>query len=185
MSRFIDEHIRFQNWTFNKWGRRLLIVTFPVFFILFFLFAPGWWGYQRFSMPMGLGGTAGRCLGLFTSASGVALYLWTIVLFAKAQGTQVPLAPTKSIVASGPYAVSRNPMVTSAIIMVCGAGVLLNSWSFMLAGLVIPIPYLIYIKLVEEKELEARFGEAYLAYKKSTPFIVPKIGRWRPPVARR
>ena len=105
----------------------------------------------------------------------MALYLWTIVLFAKAQGTQVPVAPTQKVVTSGPYAVSRNPMLTSAIIMVCGAGVLFNSWSFLLAGLMIPIPYLIYIKLVEERELEARFGEEYLSYKKSTPFILPKM----------
>jgi protein-S-isoprenylcysteine O-methyltransferase Ste14 len=175
MGRYIDLHTRWQKRKFNRWGRGILVVTFPVVFILFFLFAPGWWGSQRISMPMGLGGTAGRYLGLFISASGGALYLWTIVLFAKAQGTQVPVAPTQRVVTSGPYAVSRNPMVTSAIVMVCGAGVLLNSWSFILSGLVVPTPYLIYIKLVEEKELEARFGEEYIAYKKSTPFIVPKM----------
>ena len=175
MNRYIDQHIRFQKRAFNKWGRGVLIVTFPVLFILFFLFAPGWWGSHRFSMPMGLSGTAGLYVGLLISASGVALYSWTIVLFAKVQGTQVPIAPTQRVVTSGPYAVSRNPMLTSAIIMVCGVGVLFDSWSFMLAGLVIPVPYLIYIKLVEEKELEARFGGAYLSYKKSTPFIVPKM----------
>ncbi len=175
MNRYIEQHIRFQKRAFNKWGRGVLIVTFPVLFILFFLLAPGWWGSQRFSMPMGLGGTAGWYVGLLISASGVALYLWTIVLFAKAQGTQVPVAPTQKVVTSGPYAVSRNPMLTSAIIMVSGAGVLFDSWSFILAGLVIPALYLIYIKLVEEWELEARFGEAYLSYKKSTPFIVPKV----------
>ena len=127
---------------------------------------------------MGLAGTAGWYVGLFVSASGVALYMWTIVLFARARGTQVPIAPTQRVVTSGPYAVSRNPMLTSAIIMVFGAGVVLNSWSFILAGLVIPTPYLIYILLVEERELEARFGEEYLAYKQSTPFIVPNLRSW-------
>ena len=175
MNRFIDQHIRFQKQAINKWGRGALIVTFPMFFLTFFLFAPGWWGSRHFLVPMGLGGTAGWYVGLPISASGVALYLWTIVLFAKARGTQVPVAPTQEVVRSGPYGVSRNPMVTSAIIMVCGVGVLFNSWSFILAGLVIPIPYLIYIKLVEERELEARFGEEYLSYKNSTPFIVPKM----------
>ncbi len=175
MSRYIDQHIVFQRRTFSKWGRRALIVTFPVLFILFFLFAPGWWGSQRFSMPMGLGGTVGWYVGLLIAALGLALYLWTIVLFAKAQGTQVPVAPTQTVVTSGPYAVSRNPMLTSAIFMVSGAGMLFDSLSFILAGLVIPAAYLIYIKLVEETELEARFGEEYLSYKRSTPFIVPKI----------
>jgi protein-S-isoprenylcysteine O-methyltransferase Ste14 len=35
----------------------------------------------------------------------------------------------------------------------------------------------LYIKLVEEKELEARFGEDYKNYKEATPFIIPKLGR--------
>ncbi len=175
MNRYIDQHIRFQKRAFNKWGRGVLIVTFPVLFILFFLFAPGWWGSQHFLMPMGLSETAGSYVGWPITASGVALYLWTIVLFAKAHGTQVPVAPTQKVVRSGPYGVSRNPMLTSAIIMVCGVGVLFNSWSFILGGFVIPIPYLIYIKLVEERELEARFGEEYLSYKNSTPFILPRV----------
>jgi protein-S-isoprenylcysteine O-methyltransferase Ste14 len=175
MNRYIDQHIRFQKRAINKWGRRALIVTFPMFFLTFFLFAPGWWGAQHFPMPMGLDGGAGWYFGLPIAASGVALYLWTIVLFAKAQGTQVPVAPTQKVVRSGPYGVSRNPMLTSAIIMVCGVGVLFNSWSFILGGLVIPIPYLIYIKLVEERELEARFGEEYLSYKNSTPLILPRV----------
>ena len=179
MNRYIDQHITYQNRKFTRWGRGVMIVTFPVLFISVFLFTPGWWGSQRFPMPMGLGGTAGWYLGLSIAASGAALYLWTLVLFAKAQGTQVPVAPTQRIVTSGPYAVSRNPMLTSAIIMVCGAGVLFNSWSFTLAGLLIPTAYLLYVKYVEERELEARFGEEYLAYKKSTPFIFPGLRSFR------
>jgi len=33
---------------------------------------------------------------------------------------------------------------------------------------------LIYIKLVEEEELEARFGKKCLEYKRRTPFIIPR-----------
>ena len=32
---------------------------------------------------------------------------------------------------------------------------------------------LVYLKLIEEKELEMRFGQDYLEYKKNTPFILP------------
>ena len=174
MNRYIEQHIRFQKRKFTKWGRGIQIVSFPVLFIAFFLFAPGWWRYQQVSRPMGLHAT-GWCLGVIITALGGALYLWTIALFARAQGTQVPVAPTQRLVTSGPYAVSRNPMLTSAIIMVCGGGVVLDSWSFMAGGLAIPTVYLVYIRLVEERELEARFGEEYLAYKSSTPFIVPRI----------
>lgn len=175
MNRYIEQHIRFQKRTFTKRGRGIQIVTFPVIFISFFLLAPGWWAHQQVSMPMGLDEATGWRLGVIITALGGALYLWTIALFAKAQGTQVPVVPTQRLVTSGPYAVSRNPMWTSAIIMVCGGGVMLDSWSFMAGGLVIPMVYLAYLKVVEERELEARFGEEYLSYKRSTPFIVPRL----------
>jgi len=31
-----------------------------------------------------------------------------------------------------------------------------------------------YIKFIEEKELEARFSQEYIRYKKRTPFLIPK-----------
>jgi protein-S-isoprenylcysteine O-methyltransferase Ste14 len=30
-----------------------------------------------------------------------------------------------------------------------------------------------YLKLIEEKELQMRFGSEYIEYKKKTPFIIP------------
>jgi protein-S-isoprenylcysteine O-methyltransferase Ste14 len=175
MNRYIEQHIRFQKRRFTKWGRGLQIVTFPVLFIGCFVFAPGWWAHHRVSMPMGLDGATAWCLGAPITALGGALYLWTIVLFAEVQGTQVPVCPTQTLVTSGPYAVTRNPMLTSGIIMVCGGGVVLDSWSFIAGGLVIPAAYVLYSKAVEERELEARFGEDYLSYKKATPFIIPRL----------
>jgi protein-S-isoprenylcysteine O-methyltransferase Ste14 len=47
--------------------------------------------------------------------------------------------------------------------------------SFSAVGLAIiyPVGILIYIKLIEEKELEERFGSEYLEYKRRTPFLIP------------
>jgi protein-S-isoprenylcysteine O-methyltransferase Ste14 len=36
---------------------------------------------------------------------------------------------------------------------------------------------LTYIKVVEEREMVARFGEEYLAYRRSVPFIIPRLRR--------
>jgi protein-S-isoprenylcysteine O-methyltransferase Ste14 len=36
---------------------------------------------------------------------------------------------------------------------------------------------LAYLKRLEEGELTERFGEAYLAYKRETPFIIPRLPR--------
>ena len=34
---------------------------------------------------------------------------------------------------------------------------------------------LTYIRLVEEREMVARFGEEYLAYRRRVPFIIPRL----------
>jgi protein-S-isoprenylcysteine O-methyltransferase Ste14 len=39
--------------------------------------------------------------------------------------------------------------------------------------LIFSVIILLYIRFIEEKELEIRFGDEYLAYKKRTPFIIP------------
>ena len=38
---------------------------------------------------------------------------------------------------------------------------------------------LVYLKRLEEGELAERFGEAYLAYRREVPFIIPRLARRR------
>lgn len=168
------------NWQQKKrstLNRTLLIIIMPVLFFgfIFLVVAPAVFLPERSIVSLGLTHPWELCIGLPLCILGSALYLWTIILFAKAKGTQVPLVPTQQLVTTGPYSITRNPMVTGVIGVVTGVGIMLNSLTVILVGLVVPVIYLIYIKLVEEKELEARFGEAYSAYKKRTAFIIPKL----------
>ena len=115
-------------------------------------------------------------LGLPIATTGLALFFWTVTLFLKiGQGTQMPFIPTQKLVTTGPFAYCRNPMYLGVILWVTGLGIILNSPSFILSGLIVPFLYLIYMKAVEEKELEARFGREYLEYKKKVPFLIPSI----------
>ncbi len=58
-----------------------------------------------------------------------------------------------------------------------GVAAWLGSISAIGLGLIYPAGILIYIKLIEEKELEERFGPEYLEYKKRTPFLIPGVGK--------
>jgi protein-S-isoprenylcysteine O-methyltransferase Ste14 len=62
-------------------------------------------------------------------AAVVGLHLWCVVLFAKAKGTGVPFNPPPQLVARGPYAWTRNPMLVGLFAGVVGIGLLVGSVS--------------------------------------------------------
>jgi protein-S-isoprenylcysteine O-methyltransferase Ste14 len=64
-------------------------------------------------------------------------------------------------------------MTLGTIIAYSGVAILVGSYTALLAVFIFALMLLAYLKLIEEKELEMRFGEEYLEYKKNTPFILP------------
>lgn len=92
------------------------------------------------------------------------------------KGTPLPLVPTKVFLNTGPYRYTRNPMTLGAIFWLSGWAVLANSPAALFGGVTLfVIIGICYIKLVEEYELEQRFGTAYQKYKKETPFLIPGL----------
>ena len=62
-------------------------------------------------------------------------------------------------------------------VLAIALGLITGSTFATLAAVLCIIPsHLIFIKYFEEKELELRFGESYLEYKKTVPFLIPKFG---------
>ncbi len=111
---------------------------------------------------------------------GSSLALWTVYNFYKARGSPVPLNPPKELVTTGLYSWVRNPMLLGWFILLFGLGILLNSISllFIFTPLFILINVL-YVEIVEEKEMEKKFGQQYLKYKESVPMFVPRFGKRR------
>ena len=108
---------------------------------------------------------------------GLFFMIWSVGNFIKAKGTPVPFNPPKILVIAGPYAYTRNPMMTGLFGLLFGLGVLWNSimLTFVITPLIVIIAVL-QIKKIEEPELEMRFGSDYQDYKKRVPMFVP---RWR------
>lgn len=111
---------------------------------------------------------------------GSSLSLWTVYNFFRARGSPVPLNPPKKLVTTGLYSHIRNPMLLGWIIMLFGVGILLNSISliFILTPLFI-LTNILYLKTIEEREMERKFGQEYLEYKKSVPMFIPRFVKRR------
>jgi len=90
-----------------------------------------------------------------------------------ASGTPFPMIPTKKLLVIGPFKYCRNPMTLGTILAYSGIVVMVGSYTSLLSVVLFTMILLTYIKLVEEKELELRFGQEYLDYKIDTPFIIP------------
>lgn len=131
---------------------------------------------KNFDLPTKIADPLNFYLGFPIAILGFCLFAWTIWLFLQVgKGTQVPIMPTQKLVIVGPYSFTRNPMVLGVIIWVIGLELLINSLSFIAIGLITPLLYLAYIKLIEEKELKARFGKEYDEYKRKVPFLIPLL----------
>lgn len=109
--------------------------------------------------------------------SGIWLWLWSVLIFFKSRGTPVPVSPPPKLIDTGPYACSRNPMLSGVFLMLFGIGFLFQVVSL----IVFYTPLFILIaslefKMIEEPELEKRFGSAYLEYRKRVPMFFPHLG---------
>jgi len=107
--------------------------------------------------------------------------IWSVAAqFRIGKGTPIPIIPTQKLVVLGPYKYCRNPMTFGAILLYASIGVFIRSIIWIIIVLVVfTLPLCLYVKLVEEKELGARFGSEYLEYKKRTRFILPLPKRRR------
>jgi protein-S-isoprenylcysteine O-methyltransferase Ste14 len=118
---------------------------------------------------------------IFASALFLVAFIligWSVLFFLRAKGTPVPLNPPPQLVATGPYAYVRNPMLTGVFALLFGIGGLLGSVSLLV--LFTPLFILVNVwelKAIEEPELLKRLGQDYIDYRKSTPMFFPGPGK--------
>jgi len=143
----------------------ILLIIYISFYIDRFL------GFPEFiSKPYGI------AISMPFLITGSSLWIWCAWIFFKTKGTPVPINPPPKLITDGPYAYTRNPMMTGVFMTLAGVGILLRSVSltFIITPLFVFIS-IIEFKYIEEPELEKRFGKEYTEYKERTPMIIPKI----------
>ncbi len=171
---------RFQDWAQKEYSARQrlsLIIPALIFFCLFLpvLFLSAAVTTDRsFKWPLLQWGYWNTVIGPAGLAFGAFFGLWTVrIQFMIGLGTPSPLMPTRKLITSGPYRFCRNPMVFGVFVAYSGIAI----WAASPSGIVMTLIFMagasLYIKLIEEKELEMRFGKEYTDYKNKVPFILP------------
>jgi protein-S-isoprenylcysteine O-methyltransferase Ste14 len=114
--------------------------------------------------------------GCILSASGLALFFHTVVLFgSKGKGTLAPWTPTQKLVIAGPYQYCRNPMITGVLFILIGETLFFHSQNILIWAALFFLINTIYFVVYEEPGLEKRFGSDYRTYKKNVPRWIPRL----------
>ena len=120
-------------------------------------FFPEWW--------------IGHAVGWPLVVAGFLLLAWSVRTMFRAGVDPDPYEPTTAIVATGPYALSRNPIYVSFNVVYVGIAFVVNTvWPIVFLPVGIALLYYGVIAR-EERYLERVFGDGYLHYK-------ARVRRW-------
>ncbi len=99
---------------------------------------------------------------------GVGLVVYCARQFKQAQTHIEPWRPTSSVITSGPYRYSRNPIYLGIAIAGVGIALAFNSCWMLFGVLVFALIANKHVIEKEEEYLEGKFGESYLNYRRET-----------------
>lgn len=115
-------------------------------------------------------------LSVILFIAGLLIGGWTVIRFFRSGGTPVPTSPPPKLITTGLYACIRNPMALGGLLILEGLGFYSGLLSLIIFFAPLPVLlYALYIKAVEEPELEMRFGQDYRDYKKRVPMFIPRF----------
>lgn len=125
--------------------------------------------FTAVAMPGEVALPARQAIAAAIVLAGVVVAVTGVLAFRRQQTTVNPMTPSKtsSLVATGIYRFSRNPMYLGMLLVLCGWGVFLAN-----AVAVLWLPgFVVYMNSFqirpEERALTERFGDEYLAYCRS------------------
>ena len=153
---------------FPRW---IAVVTTPPGFLIVHVAVP--FGISRLSVHHGwVDGLPGvwNHVALIVVVAGATAIVWGAGLHVANTPARFGIEATPSyLLKGGPYRYSRNPIYVGVLTLWFGWALFYGSLSMLLAFAVATLIVTFIVVPWEERSLEARFGEIYLAYKNSVP----------------
>ena len=113
----------------------------------------------------GLDDWPARAIGLGFGGVGLALIVWAAWTMRQARTTIMPHRASDALVTSGPFRRFRNPIYLGDAMILLGLAELTKNLWFIAGAVLFGVLVTWLAILPEERHLEARFGDAYRAYK--------------------
>ena len=107
---------------------------------------------ESIAPSLGMPGAA-RVLGVIVMWLGLATRVWAIAALGAAFRTTVEVDPGQLVVSSGPYKWIRHPSYTGLLLITTGFGLAVGNWLAVAAGLLLPLPGILWRIRVGEAEI--------------------------------
>jgi protein-S-isoprenylcysteine O-methyltransferase Ste14 len=119
--------------------------------------------------------------GLVAIAIGATLFGSALYEIANSrQAHLAPWDPRPRLVIRGAYRRVRNPAISGVLFVLFGEALVLQSLPHALLALALLFIAAAYIALLEEPQIEARFGDEYRRYCQHVSRLVPRARPWTP-----
>lgn len=133
------------------------------------LLGPQWITFAK--LPLG---ETARWVGAALGLLNIVFLGWTLRTLGKNLTDTVVTREKHSLVVAGPYRYVRHPFYLAILGAATGLSLLAANWLLLAFGVATFILLLIRSP-IEERALEARFGQAYRDYRARTGAIVPRL----------
>ena len=137
--------------------------------IIAYMIRPSSMAWSSMPLPVWL-----RWTGAFFSALSVALLMWTLPALGRNLTDTVVTRKEHTLVTRGPYRWIRHPFYVAMALVIFGSALVAANWFIFLTAIIV-FALLAIRSRVEEEQLAARFGDAYLDYRRRTGRFLPKL----------
>jgi protein-S-isoprenylcysteine O-methyltransferase Ste14 len=110
-------------------------------------------------------------VGIVILAIGAALAVWALALFRNQRTPVYPTTTPTTLVTSGPFRFTRNPMYLGIVLILIALVLLLGSLPMLTAPILFLLVMNLYYLPFEEAKMDKLFGEAYSTYRQ-------RVRRW-------
>lgn len=146
----------------------VLVAPPPLIFVIGYALGLGIQAFVPIHLANALDVAGVRIAGVLFVLAGVFLAGSAIATFRRAGTSPVPHRPTTTVVGTGPYRLSRNPIYVGFTLIYVGASLLANAvWPLVLLPIVLAVMHFGVVRR-EEAYLERKFGDEYRAYRDRT-----------------
>ena len=111
-------------------------------------------------------------VGDLLCVAGLAFAVWARLTLGRSWGMPMTLHEQPELVTAGPYRYVRHPIYTGVTVMLIGTALVFPP--AVLPGAILTV-YFVFSALREERDMAARFPDAYAAYKERTRMLVPFV----------